>query len=66
MEDITDVHYAHGKRVCKDFKRRNLGDHHYLYVQRNTFSDVFENLENMCLKTYELDPSHFLSAPGLA
>ena len=28
-------------------------------------ADVFENLQNMCLKVYELDPTHF-SAPGLA
>ena len=28
--------------------------------------DVFENFRNMCIKVYELDPSHFLSAPGLA
>ena len=24
MEDITDVHYAHGKRVSKDFEIKNL------------------------------------------
>ena len=28
--------------------------------------DVFENVRNMCIKVYELDPAHFLSAPGLA
>ena len=26
----------------------------------------FENFRNMCIKVYELDPAHFLSAPGLA
>ena len=29
-------------------------------------ADVFENLRNMCIKVYKLDPAHFLSAPGLA
>ena len=29
-------------------------------------ADVFENFRNMCIKVYELDPAHFLSAPGLA
>ena len=29
-------------------------------------ADVFENLRNMCLKIYELDPEKFLSTPGLA
>ena len=33
MEDVTD---AHTKRVCKDFKIRNLGHCHDLYVQSNT------------------------------
>ena len=25
MEDITDADYTHTKRVCKDFKIKNLG-----------------------------------------
>ena len=29
-------------------------------------ADVFENFRNMCIKVYEIDPAHFLSAPGLA
>ena len=27
---------------------------------------VFENFRNKCIEIYELDPAHFLSAPGLA
>ena len=26
----------------------------------------FENFRNKCIEIYELDPAHFLSAPGLA
>ena len=26
MEDITDEDYMHNKRVCKDFKTKNLGE----------------------------------------
>ena len=29
-------------------------------------ADVFENFRNMCIKVYELDPAHCLSAAGLA
>ena len=29
-------------------------------------ADVFENFRNKCIEIYELDPTHFLSAPGLA
>ena len=39
-----------------------------MYVQCDTFllADVFENFKNKCIEIYELDPAHFLSAPGLA
>ena len=29
-------------------------------------ADVFENFKNKCIKIYELDQAHFLTAPGLA
>ena len=50
--DITDVDYAHGKRVCKDFKITSLGEYYDLYVQSDTLllADVSENFRNMCLK----------------
>ena len=60
----------HAKRVCKDFekKKKNSGEYHDFYVQRNTLllADVFEKFRNMCFEIYELDPAKFLSAPGLA
>ena len=68
MEDITDVDYRHAKRVFKNLSNKNVGDYHDLYVQSDTILlvDFFENFRNMCIKVYELDPAHFLSAPGLA
>ena len=52
MEDITDADYTHAKRACKDFKIKNLGEYHDLYVQRDTvlLVDVFENFRNMCIE----------------
>ena len=32
MEDITDVHSVHVKRVCEDFETTNVGEYHDLYV----------------------------------
>ena len=29
-------------------------------------ADVFEKFRDNCIEIYELDPAHFLSAPGLA
>ena len=68
MEDITEVDHRHAKRVFKSLNNKNLGDYHDLYVQRDTLllANVFENFRNMSIKLYELDPAHFLSAPGLA
>ena len=68
MEDITDVDHRHAKRVFKNVSNKNLGDYQDLYVQRDTLllADVCQNFRNMCIKVYELDPAHFLSASGLA
>ena len=51
LEDITDADYAHTRRACKDFERKNLGEYHDFYVQSDTLvlTDVFENFRNMCL-----------------
>ena len=39
-----------------------------MYAQSNTLllSGVLENFRNKCTEIHELDPAHFLSAPGLA
>ena len=68
MEDITNAGYTQGKRVCKYFEIKHLGEHHVFYVQNNTLllADIFENLWNICLEIYEPDPVCFLTAPGLA
>ena len=68
MKDITDADYVHGKRICKDFEIKIFGEYYDLYVQGNTLLlvDVFENFRNMRIKIFELDPTKFLAAPGLA
>ena len=68
MEDISDVHHKHAKRVFKSPNNKNLGAYHDLYVQSDILllADVFENFRNKCIEIHELDPAHFLSTPGLA
>ena len=68
MEDITGVDHRHAKRVFKSLNNKKLGDYHDLYVQSDTLllADIFEHFRKMCIKVYELDSAHFLSAPGLA
>ena len=67
-EYITDTAYRHANKVFKELKLKNLGDYHDLYVQSDTLllADVFESFKNMCIKVYELDSAHFLTAPELA
>ena len=38
------------------------------YVKSDTLllADVYENFRNMCFEKYQLDPTYFVSAPGLA
>ena len=68
MEDIDDIDYRHDNNVFKRFKLENLEQYHDLYVQSGTLllANMFENFRDMCVKVYELDPTHFLSLPGLA
>ena len=50
MEDITDVDYAHAKRVCKDLEIKNIGKYHDLYVQ----SEVMHYCQLMYLRTFNI------------
>ena len=45
-----------------------IGDYHDLHVQCDTLllADVFEKFRDTCIDISGLDPSYFLSAPGLA
>ena len=55
MEGITNVDYRHAKRVYKEFKSKNVGDFHNLYVQNDTLllADVFENFRNKRIEIHE-------------
>ena len=68
LEYISYEDYAHAQKVWEVFEIKNRGEYHDLYVQSDTLllADVFENFRNMCLEIYELDPTYFVSAPGLA
>ena len=58
---FTDTDYAHAKRVSKDFVVNDLGEYHDLYVQSDTLllADVFDNIRNMCIEIYVVDPAVF-------
>ena len=68
LEDISNKDYLHARKVWDTFEIRNLGEYHDLYVQTDILllADVYEKCRDKCIEIYGLDPSHFLSAPGLA
>ena len=68
LEDISDKDYLHAQKVWDVFEIRNLGEYHDLYVQTDTLllADVYEKFRDKCIEIYGIDPSYFLSAPGLA
>ena len=68
LEDISDADYAHAQKVWEVFCIKNSGEYRDLYAQSHTllFADVFENFRNICLEIYGIDPTYFVSAPGLA
>ena len=68
LEDISAKDYLHAQKVCDVFQIKNLGEYHDLYVQSDTLllADKFEIFRDKCIEIYGLDPSYFLSAPGLA
>ena len=68
MEETTDADCIHGKRVCKVFEIKNLGEYHdlYLKIDATVLADVFEDFRKICLKIYHLDPAKRFSAPVLA
>ena len=57
LQDITDEDYLHTQKVFEEFKLKNLGKYHDLYVQSDTLLlvDVFENFRNKCVEIYKLD-----------
>ena len=68
LEDISYEDYIHAQKVWDVFEINNIGDYHDLYVQSDILllADVYENFRNMCFEKYQLDPTYFVSAPGLA
>ena len=51
MSDISKYDYEHAQKVWKEFKLKNLGEYHNLYLKTDVLllSNVFEIFRNNCL-----------------
>ena len=68
LENIIDKDYKHAQKVFEEFNLKNLRNYHNFHVQSDALllADILDNFKNKCIEIYELDPSHFFSAPGSA
>ena len=67
-KDISDEDYTHAQKVWEAFEIKSMEGYLGLYnkVDVLLLADVFENLRNICIKNYKLDPARYDTAPGLA
>ncbi|KAE9522107.1 hypothetical protein AGLY_017495 [Aphis glycines] len=67
-DHISKKHYMHACNVWKKFKIKTLGEYSDLYLLTDVLilADVFENFRDICLKTFNLDASYYLTVPGFA
>ncbi|XP_063219120.1 uncharacterized protein LOC134529202 [Bacillus rossius redtenbacheri] len=63
---ISDAEYSHAQAVWSEFGCVTLGEYSDVYLKTDVLllTDVFENFRQLCLKTYGIDCSHYVSAPG--
>ena len=68
MSNVSEADYEHAQRVWKEFRIRNLGEYHDLYLRTDVvlLANVLEAFRDTCLEHYSLDPAHFYTSPGLA
>ena len=66
-EGISEEDYARAQRVFVHFQMHSLQDYHNLYLLQDVLllDDVLLAFRDVCMKTYQLDPCHYYTAPGL-
>ncbi|CAI2193577.1 13941_t:CDS:2, partial [Funneliformis geosporum] len=64
---ISQDDYKHAQKVWKEFRCKNLGEYHDLYLKTDILSlvNVWTEFQKMSIEYYELDPSHYISALSL-
>ena len=65
---ISTEDYEHAVAIWNKFNLKNLGEYHDLYLKTDVLllADVFERFRTFGLKTYSLDPAHYITLPSYA
>ena len=65
---ISDEDYLHAQIVWEQLDCKTMKDYHdhYLITDVLLLTDIFENFRKMSMKTFDLDPLHYYSLPGLS
>ena len=65
---ISDEDYEHAQKIWKEFKIKNMGEYHDLYLRTDVLllADVFEEFRKICMENYSLDPAWYYTSPGLS
>jgi hypothetical protein len=67
LSKISDEDFKHVQNVIKTFNIKNFKEYHDLYLKIDVFGlrDVFEYHRELSMKTYGLDPAHYIGLPQL-
>jgi len=67
QQNISKEDYEYAQTIWSKFQIKTFGEYHDLYMETDVLllADVFMNYTVMCLKDDGLDPSHYVSAPGM-
>ena len=65
---ISDKDYKQSQTVYEKLKCKTFRDYHMAYLKTGVLllADVFENFRKTCFEYYGLDPTNYISSPGLA
>ena len=63
---ITEDEHQHAKHVFDHFGCETLQDYHDLYLRQDVLllNDVLLEFRKLCQDTYDLDATHYYTAPG--
>ena len=65
---FTEEDYSRVKEIWKAFNCKNFGEYHDIYLKTDVLllSSVFQNYRDLNYDNFQIDPTHYLTAPSLS